>query len=84
MALRPVLLVPHLVVLFALLVAALVVWLVSWVSIVATGGLPHSLWRFNRDVMAYALRVEAYALLIHDRFPSFDVFSPAAAQPAAA
>ena len=27
--------------------------------------------------MGYALRAEAYALLIEDRFPSFDVFSPA-------
>ena len=38
---------------------------------------------FNRDVIGYALRVEAYALLIHDRFPSFDVFS-AAEKPALA
>jgi hypothetical protein len=82
--LRLLLLVPHLIVLFALMVAALVVWLVSWIWIVATGRLAHSLWRFNRDVMGYALRVEAYALLIHDRFPSFDVFSPAAEQPAVA
>ena len=73
--LRLLLLVPHLIVLFALLVAALVVWVVSWVWVVATGGLAHSLWRFNRDVMGYALRVEAYGLLIHDQFPSFDVFS---------
>ena len=82
--LRLLLLVPHLIVLFALLVAALVVWLVSWVWVVATGGLAHTLWRFNRDVMGYALRVEAYGLLIHDQFPSFDVFSPAAEQPAPA
>jgi hypothetical protein len=27
--------------------------------------------------MGYALRVEANALLIHDRFPSFDVFARA-------
>jgi len=71
--LRLVLLVPHLVVLFALLVAALFVCIVSWVSIVVTGRLAGSLWRFTRDVMAYALRVEAYALLMHDRFPSFSL-----------
>ena len=57
-------------------------WVVSWVWVVATGGLAHGLWRFNRDVMGYALRVEAYALLIHDQFPSFDVFAPAVEQPA--
>jgi hypothetical protein len=82
--LRLLLLVPHLIVLFALMVAGLVVWLVSWIWVVATGRLAPGLWRFNRDVMGYALRVEAYALLIHDRFPSFDVFSPAAEQPAVA
>jgi hypothetical protein len=32
-----------------------------------------NLWRFTRDVMAYALRVEAYALLVHDRFPAFSL-----------
>jgi hypothetical protein len=44
------------------------------------GQLGGNLWRFTRDVVAYALRVEAYALLIHDHFPSFslavDVESP--------
>ena len=40
-------------------------------------GPAHNLWRFNRDVIGYALGVEAYALLIHDGFPSFDFFSTA-------
>jgi hypothetical protein len=70
-ALRPLLLVPHLIVLFALLVVTLLVCIGSWFLIVFTGRLGANLWRFTRDVMAYALRVEAYALLIHDRFPSF-------------
>jgi len=44
----------------------------------ATGArLADILWRFTRDVMGYALRAEAWALPIDDRFPSFDVFSPA-------
>ena len=33
--------------------------------------------KFNRDVIAYALRVEAYALLIFDPFPAFGAFSAA-------
>jgi len=69
--LRPLLLVPHLIVMCALLLAALVVCVGSWFMIVFTGRLGAGLWRFTRDVMAYALRVEAYALLMHDRFPSF-------------
>ena len=39
--------------------------------------LPHLVLLFA--LLGYALRVEAYALLIHDRFPSFAVFSGAGA-----
>jgi Domain of unknown function (DUF4389) len=70
-ALRPLLLLPHLLVLFGLLVVALLVCIGAWFLIVFKGRIGENLWRFIRDVMAYALRVEAYGLLIHDRFPSF-------------
>jgi hypothetical protein len=69
--LRPVLLIPHLLVLLCLLAVALLCCIAGWFSIVFKGRLGENLWRFIRDVMAYALRVEAYALLIHDQFPSF-------------
>jgi hypothetical protein len=72
-ALRPLLVLPHLIVLFAALVIALLVCIGSWFLIVFKGRLGANLWRFTRDVMAYALRVEAYALLMHDRFPSFSL-----------
>jgi hypothetical protein len=71
--LRPVFILPHLVVLVALLVAALFACIGAWAILVITSRLPDGLWRFIRDVMAYALRVEAYGLLIHDRFPSFSL-----------
>jgi hypothetical protein len=74
--LRPLLLVPHLIFLFALLLVTLLVSIASWFLIVFTGHLGVNLWCFTRDVMAYALRVEAYALLIHDRFPSFALAAP--------
>jgi hypothetical protein len=77
-ALRPFLVVPHLLLLFVLLIGDVFVCLTSWLLIVFTGRLNDSLWRFSRDVLAYALRVEAYALLIHDAFPAFAVFSEAA------
>ena len=73
MALRPLLVLPHLILLFGALVLALLVCIGSWFLIVFTGRLGVNLWRFTRDVMAYALRVEAYALLVHDRFPSFSL-----------
>jgi hypothetical protein len=69
--LRLLLLVPHLLVLAALLLAQTVVCIVSWLVITFTGHLGDGLWRFSRDVMAYVLRVEAYALLVHDVYPPF-------------
>jgi hypothetical protein len=57
----------------ALLIAALFACLGAWLLLVITSRMPDGLWRFIRDVMAYTLRVEAYALLIHDRFPSFSL-----------
>jgi hypothetical protein len=73
--LRPLLLVPHLVVALALLIAEVFACIASWVMIVATGRLADSWWRFTRDVTGYVLRVEAYALLVHDQVPSFAIFN---------
>jgi len=72
-------LLPHLVVLFCLFVAQAVVWIIAWFSIVFTRRLSDKLWRFTRDVVHYTLRVESYALLIHDRFPSFSLSADPAA-----
>ena len=71
--LRLFLLFPHVVVMACLLIAQVVVAIVAWFSIAFTRRLSNSLWRFSRDVMSYVLRVEAYALLLHDRFPSFSL-----------
>jgi hypothetical protein len=84
-AFRLFLLIPHLVVMACLLLVQAFVFLIGWLSIAFTGHLPGSLWRFSRDVMSYVLRVEAYALLMHDRFPSFSLSAEAApAEPALA
>ena len=76
-------LIPHLVVLFALVFAQAFVCIASWFSIVFTRRLGDRLWRFTRDVTDYVLRVESYALLMHDRFPSFSLSAEPAAAPAA-
>jgi uncharacterized protein DUF4389 len=72
--LRPLLVLPHLLVLAVLLLVWLLVAIYTWVVLVATGQHPPALWRFGRDVMRYSLRVEAYLLLMHDQFPSFALF----------
>jgi hypothetical protein len=74
-ALRPLLLLPHLLVLFCLLVVTLLICIGAWFLLVFKASLGQNLWRFIRDVMNYALRVEAYALLMHDTFPSFALWS---------
>jgi hypothetical protein len=76
--LRPIMALPHLVVLAILVVAWALTAIVSWFWLVATGDQPASLWRFGRDVMAYSLRVESYILLLHDQFPPFALSEPEA------
>jgi hypothetical protein len=84
--LRLFLLVPHLIVLIALMLAGFATAVVSWLMLAVTGRLAHGLWRFNRDVIAYLLRIEAYGLLVHDEYPPFalDVGEPVAARHAEA
>lgn len=71
--LRIVLVLPHLLVMLCLFIAQLGVCIASWFSIVFTRRLSDTLWRFSSDVIDYVLRVESYALLLHDRFPSFSL-----------
>ncbi len=71
--LRPLLVLPHLLVLAVLLVAEVFVWIVCWLTLIVTQRMDANLWRFTRGVVGYALRVESYALLVHDVFPSFSL-----------
>jgi hypothetical protein len=75
--LRPLLVIPHLIVLAVLLLVWVLVAIYTWVILVVTGRHPEAAWRFSRDVMRYSLRVEAYLLLVHDQFPSFEIFETA-------
>jgi len=78
--LRLFLLFPHLVVLFCLLVLQLFIAIFSWFSIAFTRRLSDGPWRFTHEVIGYTLRIEAYALLMHDQFPSF-ALTPEASEP---
>jgi hypothetical protein len=69
--LRPLLVLPHLLVLAVLMLLWLIVAIYSWVTIVVTGRHPAGAWQFGKEVIQYSLRVEAYLLLLHDRFPPF-------------
>jgi len=72
-AFRPLLAVPHLIVLWALGFAWAVVTCVAWFSILITGSYPEPLYQFAVGVLRWGARVEAYVLLLRDEYPPFSL-----------
>jgi hypothetical protein len=70
-ALRLLLALPHLVVLVFLLMGWFVTTVIAWVAILFTGSYPASMSSFGVSVMRWAVRVEAYMLLLVDVYPPF-------------
>ena len=65
---------PHYIVLFALAIGAFFVVIYAWFAILFTGRYPRWAFDYNVGVMRWALRVEAYALLLTtDRYPPFSL-----------
>lgn len=66
--------IPHYIVLFFLILAALVVVLIAWVAILITGRYPRGLFDFVVGVFRWGTRVSAYAfLLVTDKYPPFSL-----------
>ena len=70
-ALRIILVIPHLVLLAFLGVAWGITSILAWFAILFTGRFPKSLYRFGVGVLQWNIRVEAYVLLLHDDYPPF-------------
>jgi len=70
-AVRLLLVIPHIVILFFLLIGWLVTSVIAWFMILFTDAYPPSLYQFGAGVMRWALRVEAYMLLLVDEYPPF-------------
>jgi len=70
-AVRLILAVPHVIVLFFLVLAWLLCTVIAWFAILFTGRYPASLYPFALGVMRWLLRVEAYLLLLVDEYPPF-------------
>ena len=70
-ALRCFLVFPHLIALFFLSIAWCVTTIIAWFAILFTGRYPESLEQFGLGVFRWNIRVEAYALLLHDEYPPF-------------
>src|SRR5690606_31513804 len=66
--------IPHYIVLFFLVLAAIVVVIIAWFAILFTGRYPRGMFEFVVGVFRWGLRVQAYAfLLVTDRYPPFSL-----------
>jgi hypothetical protein len=72
-ALRLILAIPHIVVLFFVLCAWFLTTVVAWFSILFTGRYPEGLYAFGVGVLRWRLRLEAYMLLLVDDYPPFSL-----------
>jgi hypothetical protein len=78
------LIIPHLIVLSILGIAAGIVWIIAWFAILFTGNYPRSLFDFTTGVSRWAHRVNVYTYLLTDAYPPFtmdQVPSPTAPAP---
>ena len=68
------LVIPHIIVLFFLGIAALFTMIIAWFAILVSGQYPRALFDFVVGVGRWGLRVDAYAfLLVTDRYPPFSL-----------
>lgn len=68
------LVIPHLVILAVLVIGAIFSVVIAWFAILFTGQYPRGLFDFVTGVGRWALRVQAYALLlVTDRYPPFSL-----------
>lgn len=63
--------IPHLVVLYALMLASSVVTFVAWFAILFTKKYPEGLFKFNVGIQRWQQNVSAYVWLLRDEYPPF-------------
>ena len=75
------LVIPHVVVLYVLLIVQRVVFVISFFAILFTGAMPEGLFGFNAMVLRYQWRVSSYSLFMRESYPEF-AFATESADPA--
>ncbi len=65
------LVIPHVIVLAILAIAAFVVWIIAFFAVLITGKWPEGLRRFVVGVSRWSIRVNAYFLFLTDEYPPF-------------
>ncbi|MCB0880682.1 MAG: DUF4389 domain-containing protein [Thermoleophilia bacterium] len=68
---RPVLAIPHFIVLCLLGIVAIVCVVIAWFAIVFTGRFPEGLYNLVTKYQRYSVATMAYACLLTERFPAF-------------
>ena len=77
-ALRIIWVIPALIIAIFVGIAAEVVVLISWFSIVITGKQSRGMWDFVLKVLRFVFQVQTYLLLMTDTYPKFGEGAPAA------
>jgi hypothetical protein len=70
-ALRIILVIPHVVVLFFVMCVAWVLTVFAWFAILITGDYPRAIAPLTAGALRWAMRVEAYLFLMVDEYPPF-------------
>lgn len=78
-AFRLILAIPQLIVVCVLAIAGCVIGIGAWFAILFTGAHPKGLFTFSEGLLRWALRVEAYVLLLVDDYPPFALEADVAA-----
>lgn len=64
---------PHLLMIWIMGIAWMIVTVCAWFGILLTGAYPRSLYEFAVGVLRWSTNVEAYVLLLHDEYPPFSL-----------
>src|SRR6478672_10366042 len=72
-AFRPLLVLPHLVVVAVVTLLALLLVVVGWIAALVLGRLPRWIAAYEMSVIAYATRVSAYGFWLAGEFPPFSL-----------
>ncbi len=70
---RLILVIPHVVVLFFVMLVWLATVIIAWFAILFTGRYPKGLFQFGVGAMRWTLRVQAYLYLMRDEYPPFSL-----------
>jgi hypothetical protein len=73
---RPLLVVPHVIVMLVLTLVAVLLVIVGWFAALFLGRLPRWIARYEMGVISYAIRVSVYQLMLADKFPPFGFSAP--------